>query len=66
MNLERTLKLDGKALAEVSLIVMGERWLGQGNPKVTKHLMTRAECREIRKAKRPAPRRRSPLRQAQP
>lgn len=55
VNLERTLELDGKAVAEVSSIVMGERWLGQGNPKVTKHPMTRAECREIRKAKGPLP-----------
>jgi hypothetical protein len=52
-NLERELTLDAKAVAELSSIVLGERWLGQGNPKVTQHPMTRAECRAIQKAKPP-------------
>lgn len=31
-------------------IVATERWFGQGNPEVTEHPMTRAECRAIRAA----------------
>jgi hypothetical protein len=49
-NLQTQLGLDGEALAKTRAIFEGSRWMGQGNPKITKHPMTRAECEAIRKA----------------
>ena len=54
-NLGRELALNAEQLNKVSAIVLGARWLGQGNPKVTRHPLTRAECRAIRKDKAPLP-----------
>jgi hypothetical protein len=54
-NLGRELALSAEQLSKVSAIVLGARWLGQGNPKVTRHPLTRAECRAIRKEKAPLP-----------
>ena len=47
-NLQGQLALDDDALAKTRAIFEGSRWMGQGNPKVTKHPMTRAECQAIR------------------
>jgi formylglycine-generating enzyme required for sulfatase activity len=47
-NLERDLDLTEQELAAVRAIVESSDWMGQGNPKVTTHPMTRAECRKIR------------------
>ena len=49
-NLQSQLGLSGEALAKTRAIFEGSRWMGQGNPKITKHPMTRAECQAIRKA----------------
>jgi formylglycine-generating enzyme len=49
-NLQSQLGLDGEALAKTRAIFEGSRWMGQGNPKITKHPMTRAECQAIQKA----------------
>jgi hypothetical protein len=48
-NMQNQLGLTGDALAKTRAIFEGSRWLGQGNPKVTRHPMTRAECLAIRK-----------------
>lgn len=42
------LELDEAALGEVRKVFEGSTALGQGNPKVTRHPMTRKECREVR------------------
>ena len=42
------LRLEDAQVARVKAIFASSKWLGQGNPAVTKHPMTRAECREIR------------------
>ena len=47
-GMQRALKLDGEALARVRTILSGSPVLGQGNPPVTVHPMTRAECRKRR------------------
>ncbi len=49
-NMQSQLGLDGEALAKTRAIFEGSRWLGQGNPKITKHPMTRAECLAIHQA----------------
>jgi len=48
-NLQLQLGLDDAALQKTRAIFEGSRWLGQGNPKITRHPMTRAECQAIRK-----------------
>ena len=48
-NLQLQLGLDDAALQKTRAIFEGSRWMGQGNPKITKHPMTRAECQAIRK-----------------
>ena len=55
-NMQSQLGLEGEALAKTRAIFEGSRWLGQGNPKITKHPMTRAECLAIHRAQafRPA------------
>jgi hypothetical protein len=46
-NMESQLGLGVEAMDKTRNIFMGSRWMGQGNPKVTKHPMTRAECLDI-------------------
>lgn len=47
-NMQRELGLSDDALAKTRAIFEGSRWIGQGNPKITRHPMTRAECQAIR------------------
>jgi len=47
-NMQSQLGLADDALAKTRAIFDSSRWLGQGNPKITKHPMTRAECQAIR------------------
>ena len=47
-NMKSQLGLDDQALAKVRAIVESSRWMGQGNPKITKHPMSRAECQAVR------------------
>ena len=54
-NLETQLGLDGEALDRTRNIFMGSRWMGQGNPKITQHPMTRGECLAIREKHPPHP-----------
>jgi formylglycine-generating enzyme required for sulfatase activity len=42
------MRLSDAEIAAVRAIVEASRVIGQGNPKVTKHPMTRAECRQTR------------------
>jgi hypothetical protein len=42
------LKLEDAQVARVKAVFESSKWLGQGNPEITKHPMTRAQCREIR------------------
>jgi sulfatase modifying factor 1 len=48
-KLKLRLRLSEAAVARVEKIISKSTWLGQGNPEVTKHPMSRAECRAIRK-----------------
>jgi formylglycine-generating enzyme required for sulfatase activity len=47
-NLQSQLGLDGAALEKTREIFARSRWMGQGNPKITQHPMTRRECLAIR------------------
>ncbi|MGC4093324.1 MAG: SUMF1/EgtB/PvdO family nonheme iron enzyme [Polyangiaceae bacterium] len=47
-EMQRDLKLSPAQFDKVSTLVKASRWLSQGNPKITEHPMTRAECRAIR------------------
>jgi hypothetical protein len=49
-NMQSQLGLSGDALEKTRAIFDGSRWLGQGNPQITRHPMTRAECLAIRRA----------------
>jgi len=49
-NMQQQLGLEGEALAKTRAIFEGSRWLGQGNPKITKHPMARAECLALHQA----------------
>src|SRR6478609_5472556 len=49
-NMRNQLDLPAGALDKIEAIFTKSDWLGQGNPKITKHPMTRAECRAIREA----------------
>jgi sulfatase modifying factor 1 len=49
-NMQNQLDLPSGALDKIEAIFAASDHLGQGEPKVTKHPMTRAECREIRAA----------------
>lgn len=48
-NLQNQLGLTGEALQKTREIFGHSRWMGQGNPKITKHPMSRAECRAIQR-----------------
>jgi len=56
-HLQTALGLDDATIALVRKIFEGSPWLGQGNPKISKRAMTKAECRERRSAaaRLPAP-----------
>ncbi|HKO49606.1 MAG TPA: SUMF1/EgtB/PvdO family nonheme iron enzyme [Polyangiaceae bacterium] len=47
-NMQNQLDLPAGALAKIEAIFNASKYLGQGEPKITKHPMTRAECRTIR------------------
>ncbi|HEY6080846.1 MAG TPA: SUMF1/EgtB/PvdO family nonheme iron enzyme [Polyangiaceae bacterium] len=47
-NMQAQLGLTGEAMAKTRAIFADSRWMGQGNPKITKHPMTRAECLAVR------------------
>ena len=49
-KMKRALALDDEALAKVREIITSSDWMSQGNPKISKHAMSRAECRERRRA----------------
>jgi hypothetical protein len=42
------LRLEDAQVTRVKAVFESSKWLGQGNPEVTRHPMTRAECRAIR------------------
>jgi hypothetical protein len=46
-NMQAQLGLSDEELAKTRAIFAESRWLAQGNPKVSKHPMTRAACLEI-------------------
>ena len=47
-NMKSQLGLSDESLAKTRAIFEGSRWMGQGNPKITEHPMTRAECVTLR------------------
>ena len=47
-NMQNQLDLPAGALDKIEAIFAASHYLGQGEPKITKHPMTRAECRAIR------------------
>jgi hypothetical protein len=47
-NMKAQLGLSEEALAKTRAIFESSRWMGQGNPKITEHPMTRAECQAVR------------------
>lgn len=47
-ELAQELKLSPKAISRVRAVFAGSPILGQGNPAVSKHPMTRRECRRVR------------------
>ncbi len=49
------LGLDETQAKGVREVFRASEWLGQGNPKVTQHAMSRAECRAKREKSRPIP-----------
>ncbi len=54
-NIQNQLDLPVGALAKIEAIFAASDYLGQGEPKITKHPMTRAECRAIRREPGGAP-----------
>jgi hypothetical protein len=54
-KLRERLGASQEALDKIAKIFSMQKRLGQGNPKVTQHPMTRAECRELRMKSKPAP-----------
>jgi formylglycine-generating enzyme required for sulfatase activity len=46
-----SLRLDAAAVERVGAIMKSSDWMSQGNPKVSQRAMTRAECRERRRAR---------------
>lgn len=47
-NMQAQLELSDDVMAKTREIFAEMKWTGQGNPKITKHPMTRAECLAIR------------------
>ena len=54
-NMKSQLGLSDEALDKTREIFGHSRWMGQGNPKITKHPMARAECWAIQKEHPPRP-----------
>lgn len=52
-NLQNQLRLSSEALQKTREIFGHSRWMGQGNPKITKHPMSRAECVAIQQRQPP-------------
>jgi len=50
-NLSTQLGVGGEALTKTRAIFARSRWMGQGNPKITVHPMTRAKCQALREGK---------------
>ncbi len=47
-NMKSQLGLSETELAATREVFAGSRWMGQGNPKITQHPMSRAECQGVR------------------
>jgi formylglycine-generating enzyme required for sulfatase activity len=47
-NMRRALSISDEQLTQVQAIFARSDWMGQGNPKVTRHPMSRTECLQIR------------------
>ena len=47
--------LDAEQAAAVDRVLAGSRWIGQGNPAVTKHPMTPEQCQAARESAGPGP-----------
>jgi sulfatase modifying factor 1 len=47
-NMQAQLELSDEVIAKTRAIFAEAKWTGQGNPKITKHPMTRQECLAIR------------------
>ncbi|HWA70953.1 MAG TPA: SUMF1/EgtB/PvdO family nonheme iron enzyme [Polyangiaceae bacterium] len=54
-EMQHELRLDDAQVTRVKAIFASSKWLGQGNPAITVHPMTRAECRAIREKAGPLP-----------
>lgn len=54
-NLRNQLGLSEEALQKTREIFARSRWMGQGNPKITQHPMSRAECLKIQEQHPPRP-----------
>lgn len=54
-NMRNQLDLPAGAMDKIEAIFLASDWLGQGEPKVTKHPMSRAECWAIQKEHPPRP-----------
>lgn len=46
--MQQRLELSAPQFERLAALVNGSRWMSQGNPEITQHPMTRAECRAIR------------------
>lgn len=53
--MHQRLELSPTEFERLSALVNGSRWMSQGNPEITEHPMTRAECRAIREKAGPLP-----------
>jgi formylglycine-generating enzyme required for sulfatase activity len=51
-NMQTQLALSDEVIAKTRAIFAEAKWTGQGNPKITKHPMTRQECLAIREKQR--------------
>jgi formylglycine-generating enzyme required for sulfatase activity len=54
-NMQNQLGLTPDVIEKTREIFDASKWLGQGNPKITKHPMSRAECQEIQRQHPPHP-----------
>lgn len=44
LNMQRSLRLTAEQVEAVRAVVGADDWIGQGNPKISRHPLTRAEC----------------------
>ena len=47
-NMQSAFSLDDATVAKIRAVFTASDWIGQGNPKITRHPLTRAECLERR------------------